>query len=310
MERILVVEDSKFQAFITKDILTKNGYSVTCVESAEDAMKTNMYEQYDIVLLDVVLPGISGYEFCEIIKKNNSLIPVIILTSMDDEKSVIKALNSGADDYLKKPYNVDELLARIKVQLRTRRLQLELTNKNEELQKAYNTIKKLAITDVLTGAYNRSYIKDYMAKLLDESPDDNFYIGCAMIDIDNFKKINDTFGHLTGDIVLKNLSNICRNNVKDRGAVIRFGGEEFLVLINNPEYEEVADMMENIRKQSEENMCCGFQFTISAGVCIFQIRRDNALVDLQEAIKIADKMLYISKNSGKNKVSIEKLYTA
>lgn len=309
-DRILLVEDSKFQARITMDILIKNGYDVFTVESAEEAMKLNIYGSFDLVLLDVLLPGINGYDFCEIIKQKNSLIPVIMLTSMEDEKSVLKALNSGADDYIKKPFNVDELLARIRVQLRTRKLQMELLKKNGELQEAYNTIKKLAITDMLTGAYNRSFIKEYMANLVEKCNSNAFDMGCIMLDIDNFKLVNDTYGHLTGDIVLENVADICRQQVKESGAAIRFGGEEFLILIHGNSTNNIEDITEGIRHRCENSRCCELNFTVSLGAGIFKIHRDSSLQDLQEAIKVADKMLYISKNTGKNKATIRNPHTA
>lgn len=308
-ECILIVEDSKFQGIIIKDILMKNGYKVKWVLSAEEAMELNIYENYDLVLLDVILPGINGYEFCEIIKRNNSLLPVIILTSIEDEKYVVKALDSGADDYIKKPYSVDELLARIKVQLRTRKLQLELIEKNAELQKAYNIIKKMSVTDMLTGAYNRAYIKEYLDNIIKYIDGDKFEVGCIMIDIDNFKKVNDTYGHLTGDAVLKNVAQICTNNIKDCGAVIRFGGEEFLLIITK-EIERLSSISESIRYDCEKSMYCGFKYTVSLGCCEFTIHKETLLEDFEEGVKEADRMLYISKNKGKNRVTIKQTHTA
>lgn len=306
-QNILIVEDSRFHGAITMDILTKNGYEAGWVMSAEEAMKLNDFDKYDLVLLDVMLPGINGYEFCEIIKNRNPLIPVIMLTSMEDEKSMVTALESGADDYIKKPYSIKELLARMKVQLRTRKLQTELIKKNEELQKAYETIKKLSITDVLTGVYNRGYIKEYIEKLLESRKNSNIELACGMIDIDNFKNVNDTYGHLTGDIVLKSVGLICKQCVGDNGKVIRFGGEEFLIIIDK-NLDKTEEIAEKIRYWCEKDRCCGFTYTVSIGLSIFKADTNNLFKDLEDGIKEADKLLYISKNMGKNKVTLNKGY--
>jgi two-component system cell cycle response regulator len=308
-EKILIVEDSKFQGIIVKDMLIKNNYSATWVDSAEEAMKHNLWELFDLILLDVVLPRMNGYEFCEFIKKKQPLIPVVMVTSMDDDKSVVKALNAGADDYIKKPYSFDELLARIKVQLRTRKLQLELIKKNNELQQAYETIKILAATDMLTGAYNRGYLTEYLQKIFEGKENKSIKVACIMIDIDHFKKINDTYGHLIGDVVLTNLSEICKNYVKDNGAVIRFGGEEFLIIIHK-NVDRVYDIAESIRRDCEESMCCGFKFTVSLGINEFTLNKDTLISDFQKGLKEADKMLYISKNTGRNRVTIKRIHTA
>lgn len=307
--RIILVEDSRFQGVITRDILIKNGYEVTWVKSAEEALIDNLYQDFDLVLLDVLLPGMSGYEFCEIIKKNNEIIPVIMLTSMEDEKSVVKALNSGADDYIKKPYNIDEFLARIRVQVRGRMLQMELIKKNKELQMANEIIKKLAITDMLTGAYNRAYIIECIELVKRANEGKVIDMACIMIDIDNFKKINDTYGHLTGDVVLKSVSEICKKSIEGKGAVIRFGGEEFLIALWQ-NVEDAFSIAEDIRKQCEINSFNNLKYTISLGVSVFNMNLTRELDCFQEGIRIADQMLYISKNNGKNRVTIKEVQTA
>jgi diguanylate cyclase (GGDEF)-like protein len=301
--RIIIVEDSKFQGAITRDILKSNGYEAELVFSSEEAMLGDKYKDFDLILLDVILPGINGYDFCKIIKKEMPLIPVIMLTSLEEEKNVVSALNSGADDYIKKPYSVNELLARVEVQLRTKGLQIELQNKNIELQRAYETIKDMASRDILTGAYNRVFLKDYINGKIDDIVENSEKsLVCFMIDIDHFKIVNDTYGHLTGDIVLENVSKICRDCIGNNGAVIRFGGEEFLIVMDS-NTSRAIECGETIRKKCEECQCCGFKFTISIGIKSFLMRKETGGDDFHLGIKGADEMLYISKNSGRNKVT-------
>ncbi|MEF9951313.1 MAG: diguanylate cyclase [Clostridium sp.] len=304
-EKVILIEDCRFQGSITRDLLEKNGFITKWVLSGEEALENNLYENYDIVVLDVVLPGIDGYELCKKIKASKQIIPIIMLTSMDNEQCVIKALNAGADDYIKKPHNNQEFIARINVQLRTARLQKQLIEKNKELEEANRLIKELAITDMLTGAHNRAFIPEYINSLSLSNREDKLNIATIMIDIDNFKSVNDTYGHLIGDVVLKNLSNTCKAEVKDSGVVVRFGGEEFLIIIDkNPiEAESIA---ENIRSQFESSCPCGFKVTISLGVCSEDVNKSNIINEFEKSIKNADTMLYVSKRSGKNRVSVYK----
>ncbi|MEG2539792.1 MAG: diguanylate cyclase [Clostridium sp.] len=304
-EKVILIEDCRFQGSITRDLLEKNGFTTKWVLTGEEALENNLYENYDIVVLDVVLPGIDGYELCKKIKASKRIIPIIMLTSMENEECVIKALNSGADDYIKKPHNNQEFIARINVQLRTARLQKQLIEKNKELEEANKLIKQLAITDMLTGAHNRAFIPEYINHISSEINDKKLSLATIMIDIDNFKSVNDTYGHLIGDVVLKSLSNTCKAEVKDRGVVVRFGGEEFLIIIDkNPLIAQ--EIAESIRQQFEISCPCGFKVTISLGVCMEEIDKSNLINDFEKSIKNADTMLYVSKRSGKNKVTMYK----
>lgn len=162
---------------------------------------------------------------------------------------------------------------------------------------------------MLTGAYNRGYLTEYLQKIFEGKENKSIKVACIMIDIDHFKKINDTYGHLIGDVVLTNLSEICKNYVKDNGAVIRFGGEEFLIIIHK-NVDSVYDIAESIRRDCEESMCCGFKFTVSLGINEFTLNKDTLISDFQKGLKEADKMLYISKNTGRNRVTIKRIHTA
>ncbi|MCX7903191.1 MAG: diguanylate cyclase [Caloramator sp.] len=295
--RILIVEDSSFHGKVLQDILIKNGYQVKLTRSAEEALIEKV-ENYDLILLDLILPGIDGYDFAKQIKETYPYLPIIAITSVAEEESVSKALSMGADDYIKKPFSEVELLARIKVQIRTRRLQLELLERNRELKSAYEKIKDLANKDMLTSAFNRLYLREYLEMLSKQY--DNKLINCFIIDIDNFKGINDTYGHLTGDVILKRLVEICRNVIGDLGIIVRFGGEEFLAIIT--EQNDSFYLAEEIRRRCEMDKTCGFNWTISIGVSQGIITSNNFLIDTEKLIKLADEMLYEAKRTGKNKV--------
>lgn len=299
--KILVVEDSYFHGRILQDILIKYGFHVKWTRSAEEALKEEIND-YDLILLDLILPGIDGYAFAQQIKETYPYLPIISITSVVEEESVSRALNMGADDYIKKPFSEVELLARIKVQMRTRRLQMELLERNKELKIAYEKIKDLATKDMLTGAFNRLYLREYL-EMYSKQYDDTL-ISCFIIDIDNFKVINDTYGHLTGDVILKRLVEICKNAIGDYGIVARFGGEEFLVIIT--EQVDSFCLAEKIRRECESDKTSGFNWTVSIGVSQGVITKDNFLIDSEKLIRRADEMLYEAKRTGKNKVAKEK----
>lgn len=303
-EKVILVEDCKVQGSITKDVLQKSGYETMWVQTSEKALENNLFMSYDIAILDVILPGIDGYECCKIIKESNNIMPIIMLTSMEDEESVIKALECGADDYIKKPHSNQEFIARVKVQLRTSRLQKELIEKNNELQMANKLIKDLATTDILTGANNRAYIPEYINNIIRNCKEDVTKISTIMIDIDNFKTINDNHGHMVGDTVLKKVSSICKSQVEKNGIVVRFGGEEFLIVISN-NTEKSVDIAENIRRICEESLPCGLMVTISIGVYTGVVPIKGIMSEFERCIKEADNRLYISKRAGKNKVTFE-----
>ncbi|CCC57974.1 diguanylate cyclase [Caloramator australicus] len=294
--RILIVEDSAFHGKVLQDILTKHGFQVKWTSSAEEALQEKIYD-YDLILLDLILPGIDGYVFAQNIKRAYPYLPIIAITSVVEEESVSRALNMGADDYIKKPFSEVELLARIKVQIRTRRLQLELLERNKELEIAYEKIKDLATKDILTGAYNRLYLREYL-EMYSKGHDNNI-ISCFIIDIDNFKLINDTYGHLTGDVILKRLVDICKNTINDYGIVVRFGGEEFLIIIT--ELVDSFFLAEKIRSECEKDKTGGFKWTVSIGLSQGTITKDKFLIDSEKLIKQADEMLYEAKRTGKNK---------
>ncbi|KRQ87977.1 Response regulator PleD [Caloramator mitchellensis] len=299
LPHILVIEDSLLHGKMIQDVLQKNNYSVKWVISAEDALDEDL-DKYDLVLTDLILPGITGYELSEKIKSKNPYLPIIAITSVTEDESISKALSLGADDYIKKPFSVIELIARINVQLRTRHFQLELIKKNKELEEANKKIKELAVTDMLTGAFNRVYLREFLTNIAKE----NLFkkVSCFIIDLDNFKKINDTYGHLMGDIVLKNLVTICKNIIMNKGIVVRFGGEEFLGIIIDDK-ANAYDIAEKIRIEVENNKNCEFRWTISIGLSSGILTSKNVYEDFEIILKEADEMLYVSKKNGKNRVT-------
>src|SRR3990172_8834934 len=214
--RILLVEDNKLQAKQTTDCLEAAGYQVVWADTGLGGFKIVKTQKPDLVLLDVVLPDKDGQEICRFIKADESIrdIPIIMLTAKSGLKEKVTGLNIGADDYLSKPFNEEELLARISACLRTKSLQDELKVKNQQLEGLLKKVEVMAITDTVTGLFNRRHFTELLDKEFARAKRYNAWLSCMMLDIDHFKKINDTYGHHTGDRALQEIGQILQAGLR------------------------------------------------------------------------------------------------
>ena len=240
--RILLVEDDKLQAKATKDYLEKAGHEIVWVENGMSAIKSAKAGSFDLIVLDLVLPDIGGNEVCRWLKntKDTQDIPVIILSAKGTTKEKVVGLEAGADDYLPKPYDPSELKARIYACLRTKLLQDELKKKNQQLEHILLQMETLAMTDQLTGLFNRRYFTSVIEKEFSRTVRYNHPTACLMIDIDHFKRINDEYGHHAGDQVLIELSQVMAHCLRKSDTVARWGGEEFIILLLNNKGECIS----------------------------------------------------------------------
>lgn len=304
--KVLVVEDSYTQAEHIKDYLQKFGYDVICVSDGKSAIKTAKTQQIDIVLLDLVLPDISGNEVCRMLKSSEDTkgIPVIMLTVKSTVTDKVAGLEAGADDYLPKPYNETELNARIYASLRTKSLQDELKRKNSELEGLLKKVEVLAITDQLTGLYNRRHFETVMEKEFAKVKRYKIPLSCLLIDIDNFKRINDMYGHHTGDIVLRETAKTIANNSRTTDTVARWGGEEFIALLSQTEKSDALHLASRILTSISETKFPGLpreNITVSIGVATVPHPSINSE---EKLIQAADSALYEAKKKGRNRVEI------
>ncbi len=302
--RILLVEDSKGQAQSTKAFLEKNGYSVVWAEDGLTAFKIAKTEKIDLILLDRVLPDIEGSEVCRWLKLNQHTrgIPVIMLTVKDTTTDKVTGLEAGADDYLPKPYDEVELNARIYACLRTKALQDELRQKNRQLEEMLTRVETLAITDPLTGLFNRRRFESILTLEFKKASRYQTPLSCMMIDIDHFKSINDAFGHRAGDIILKEIANIIQRNIRDVDTASRWGGEEFAVLIPNTTKENAIQPANRILKAVYKHSfpdIAGRNVTVSIGIADLM---DPAITDEERLVHAADLAMYEAKRKGRNRV--------
>jgi diguanylate cyclase (GGDEF)-like protein len=300
MTKILLVDDSKLIMGFGKSILSKEGYEVSYAPNGHEALEMVSLETPDLILLDVVMPGMDGYEVCKRVKADEKArdIPIIMLTSKGETADKIKGLNLGAVDYITKPFDAGELIARVKTQLRVKELHKALQEKNRELQ-------ELANKDGLTNLYNHRYLQERLIKEIERAKRYNIDLSFVLIDIDHFKHFNDTYGHQTGDVILKTLGLILNKTLRESDMAARYGGEEFALILVHTGSNTAQEAVERLRRTVEaykfEVDNDHFQVTISLGIASFSQKAIDTAKDLVEC---ADKALYMAKNKGRNRVEI------
>lgn len=305
---IYIVEDSPTQAKEISLLLNDAGHETKIFSKGEEAISFIEKEAPDLIILDIILPDIDGYTVCRRIRKLiNSYIPVLMLSQRSEVEDKVDGLEIGADDYLAKPFDPRELVARVHALLRLKRLQDELERKLEEEKRDYEKLRDMAITDPLTGLYNRYYLFDILGREFTKCQRYDTPLGCIIIDVDHFRRFNNTYGHPTGDWILKELANMLKNNIRKVDIVSRYGGEEFVIiqpLSNLTSTARTATRLRQIVDERQWKSSKGLhKITISAGVSAYP---EAPAKNYSELIDLADKALLEAKRKGRNRVEIFK----
>lgn len=294
---ILVVDDSALYRRLIEESLSADHYDLRFAKDGQEALKLFAVYQPPLVITDWTMPDISGIELCQAVRREfRELYPhIILLTSHSDKEQLIQGLAAGADDYLTKPFHPGELQARVRVGRRIAELHKELAEKNYQLE-------QLALTDPLTGLSNRRAVEIWAARQLSGAARHGFTVWVIMADLDHFKSINDTYGHDTGDAVLKSFADILKSNTRHSDMSGRLGGEEFIFVISHvSDKANVYTAIDRIRREFE-----GRTFTVgdrafhaSASFGIVGLR-GNCVVSFHDLLRSADAALYAAKQSGRN----------
>lgn len=292
-EKVLVIDDNPQNIRLLKEILEDENFLVYTSDSGLAILEIVTNIKPDLILLDIMMPEVDGYEVCEVLKGNSLTqdIPIIMITAKTEGEDVKRALDLGAFDYIKKPVDEVEVVARVQSALRYKQQQ--------------NKLKEMASRDGLTGAYNHALLIELFQKELAKQKRSGGNIAFIMLDIDYFKKVNDTYGHMAGDVVLKELTQIITHNVRNSDIIGRYGGEEFGIVLTDIQLDTVDQLCERIRQSIESNVFAigteSLNITVSMGV-YFKTAGDN--ISMGEMIKKADEALYKAKHTGRNKVEI------
>lgn len=298
--RVLVVDDSTDNLEILATRLRFRGYDVSTATRGEEALKLVEAHPPDLILLDVMMPGIDGFEVARRIKRDPSLpfIPIILVTARDSTQDKVAGLDAGADDYLTKPINFPELEARVRSMLRIKELQDELGEKNRELE-------KLSISDGLTGLFNHRHIQDVVHDEFERAKRTGESLSVVMFDFDRFKDVNDTYGHQVGDRVLQEMAEILRKTAREIDKLGRYGGEEFIAVLPDTDLDDAVTFAERVRERVERypfavGRAEPLHLTVSAGAATYP---NHGVYNPRTLIHQADQALYAAKAAGRNRVA-------
>jgi two-component system, cell cycle response regulator len=305
--KILIVDDDATLRKTVEQILRQCFYDVITGVDGQEALVKIRDEKPDLVLMDIEMPGMGGREACRIIKTNKSFsfTPVILMTARDDIQLKVEGLEMGADDYLIKPLNALELAARVKSMLRLKALQDELMETNNRLRNVNERLQELSMTDSLTGLYNRLFFQkrityEYQRAMRYRKP-----LALLMLDLDHFKKVNDTFGHQFGDYVLHHASSLLAGCVRQVDILARYGGEEIVVACPETDVAKSLIVAERIRTKLEsaefKKDSANTKITASIGISVCP---DDRIKDADELLRTADEALYRAKQDGRNCIRI------
>lgn len=303
--RILLIEDNPLQARQTADLLGQAGYETLLAQNGAAGFKLAKTQSFDLILLDVVLPDFSGDKICQWIKNDETTrsIPVIMLTARGTTEDKVAGLEMGADDYLPKPFEDKELLARMQACLRTKTRQDELRGKYNQLENMLRDVEEKAITDPGTGLFNRRHFNDLLEKEFSRAARFNEPLACLMIDIDHFKSVNDSFGHQAGDGVLAEVGAILKSGVRLIEVAARYGGEEFVILLPKTTvaaaFKPATRILESIGTHHFKSLPPERMVTASIGIAGIPDPHIHSKSDL---IRCADYALYKAKRGGRNRV--------
>jgi two-component system cell cycle response regulator len=298
LPNLLIVEDSPADAKLIKSLLNSLACSISIVHSGEEALSICNNHQVDLMILDMLLPGMDGYEVVKKVKENAATqsTQIIVVTSLQDIDSKIKGYEFGVDDFLVKPINFNEFRARVNSLIKKKAY-------HDQLMGSLEVAVQAAITDKLTGAYNSGYFQLFLKNELKRADRHHHPLSLLMLDIDDFKLVNDRHGHLAGDKLLRGIAAKLAQSIREIDFLARFGGDEFAIILPYTQKENAAAVAERIRQEFENGAVGGsdpaaIAISMSVGVAEYASGADTA----QDLIQKADKALYTAKFNGKNKV--------
>jgi two-component system cell cycle response regulator len=298
--KIMIVDDDEVQG---KQIIAKlkETYSVEWVTDPEQVITKAMAGDFDAILISTMLSGADGLRLASQIKSQEEIrnVPLLVFVDEDDKPIMFKALEMGINDYLTVPVDKNEMIARVRMQIRRKRYQ-------EALKSQYQQSVSMALTDGLTGLYNRHYLNTHLANMVKQAQQSGKNLAVMIMDMDHFKQVNDTHGHDAGDMVLKQLAELIIIASRSTDLAARFGGEEFIILMPETDPQAALNAANRLREIVEKTP---FRInaqgetihkTISIGIASLNPESDS----VEGLLKRADEVLYNAKNSGRNTVKV------
>ncbi len=296
--KVLIIEDNLIDVRIIQQTLLDLKLTIDHVSTGKEAWSRLQSKSYDLICLDILLPDLNGFDVCQRLKQqeNTKDIPIIVITCLNDLESKLRAIELGSDDFLIKPIIGQELTARVNILL-------EKKKRLDKLRVRYESVMNSAIMDWLTGLYNHGYMKHFLQLEIKRAQRHQYPVSLIMIDVDDFKVLNDTFGHAKGDSLLNEVGRILRNQIRDIDLAARYGGDEFVIVLPYSDLEGALAAAHRIQQAIEvhdfsnvipQEKC---SLSLSMGISAYPSKADS----LDDLLRSADEMLYLAKEKGKNK---------
>jgi len=309
--RVLIVDDDASILGVVAEVLEDDGYIVTTASTGEEAIDCLKGDEFALVMSDIRLPGINGVAVLEHVKTVSPRTNVIMITSHASLESSIDAIKHGAYDYLLKPFEDLSLISTaakravnaFNLEVDRSRLIRSLKLSNKELARVNRVLHGLAIRDGLTELFNHRYINEVLDKEIEKAVVEGADLALIFVDVDKFKVFNDEFGHQNGDVVLREISSLMRENVRNKDLVARWGGEEFVIVAPGTDEKTASLLAKSLcgtianHPFMKEALKSDLRITISAGVASLEKQKTKSAL-----IEAADAALYEAKNNGRNQV--------
>jgi two-component system, cell cycle response regulator len=289
--KVLVIDDDPVTRLMLERLLTLRGYSVlTAINGEEGYHVLQTEDPPKLAIVDWMMPGMSGPELCRRLRerRNAHRTHIIMLTGKRGDDHVVVGLNAGADDYVRKPFGIDELVARLRAAERLICVQEDLRNQ--------------ASTDDLTGVLNRGGILNVLRQTIAKAARDNTSVSVVLADVDKFKLINDTYGHHVGDVALERIAQGIKGQLRQYDAVGRYGGEEFLIVLPGCRLHDAVTLAERVRLHVCSQPIATSTASLSATISLGVGTSAGQTMQLDGLIHAADNALYRAKRAGRNRV--------
>jgi len=309
---ILVVEDERATLLLVEHLLKGLGHKVHTAPDGRAGLALAMSVRPQIIISDWIMPGLDGVSFCKALRQTEEgqQMYFIILSALEQDDQLVEAFESGVDDYLTKPFTPRVLAARLRAGMRVIKLQEDAKRDSENLRRfaaelavANRRLQQAALTDPLTGLPNRRYGMERLEQEWAATARNQRPLSCMVVDVDQFKQVNDTFGHDSGDVVLRQVAALLRKEARAEDVVCRLGGEEFLIISPDTPVSAALTLAERLRnavaRGRTANGTISHNTTVSVGVS----QREPAMMRVDELIKAADNALYEAKRAGRNRVA-------
>lgn len=298
--RVLYIEDSSVVAHVMVKILKNMKLEVDHFTSADEAYEAFQLANYDLIISDIMVEGqMSGVGLVTRIREmdgDKARVPILAVSGLDDSLRRTELFRLGINDFISKPVIREEVTARVTNLITSKQL-------FDQVKTQQHHLYELAMRDQLTGLYNRNSLKEFAGKYFTQAARHDFSLSLMLIDLDHFKEINDTHGHLVGDTVLEHVGELLRQSCREEDFAARFGGEEFLIILPHCDLASAAAKAELIRKEIELLEPSGVHITTSIGVTT---RPRGKQVEMEALFRVADRAVYEAKNRGRNCVVLRR----